>query len=75
MEIVLQALRTGDLGKAHEVVSILLVQGITLFWQEHPVTQHFPELLSRGWRLLRSKISYVPNNESVKLYIATNVKH
>ncbi len=40
-EILLQALRTDDLEKAHEAVSVLLMQGMTMLGQEHPAMQQF----------------------------------
>ena len=39
--ILLQALRVGDLEKAHEAVSVLLLQGMTMLGRDHPAMQQF----------------------------------
>ena len=39
--ILLQTLRAGNLDKAHEAVSVLLMQGMTMLGQEHPAMQQF----------------------------------
>jgi hypothetical protein len=40
-DILLLALREGDHGKAHEAVSVMLMQGMTMLGEQHPVMQQF----------------------------------
>lgn len=39
--VLYEALMRSDLDKAHEAISIMLMQGIDLFGQEHPAMQQF----------------------------------
>lgn len=40
-DVLLEALRGGDLDKAHEAVSVLLMQGMTMLGRDHPAMQQF----------------------------------
>lgn len=40
-QVLLEALRGGDLDKAHEAVSVLLMQGMTMLGAEHPAMKQF----------------------------------
>ena len=60
-DVLIDALQSGDMDKSHEAISILLMQAVDIFGQEHPVFQQcFP-----AWDAIKTHID--SNNQEKAL--------